>query len=241
MRLFGSADLKRWETLSDFGPAGSTGGVWECPDCSRCPSRARRRRRGGSSRSTSTRGGRRGSGGQYFVGRFDGTRFVNEIQDLTALARLRQGLLRDHSFSTCRIGWAANLDRLDQQLAVRQPTSRRRRGAAQSLPRVLQLRRLPEGIRLVQAPVAEIDGLRTGPETAITGRATLPPSADIRFEVGRGAGQEAGLRLSNAAGEEITIGVRASARNCSSIAGGRARPPRTTRTRTPRGACQVAR
>ena len=32
VRLFGSPDLKRWETLSDFGPAGATGGVWECPD-----------------------------------------------------------------------------------------------------------------------------------------------------------------------------------------------------------------
>ena len=32
VRFFGSPDLKRWETLSDFGPAGATGGVWECPD-----------------------------------------------------------------------------------------------------------------------------------------------------------------------------------------------------------------
>ena len=32
VRFFGSADLKRWERLSDFGPAGATGGVWECPD-----------------------------------------------------------------------------------------------------------------------------------------------------------------------------------------------------------------
>jgi fructan beta-fructosidase len=32
VRFFGSRDLKRWEALSDFGPAGAQGGVWECPD-----------------------------------------------------------------------------------------------------------------------------------------------------------------------------------------------------------------
>ncbi len=32
VRFFGSRDLLRWEKLSDFGPAGARGGVWECPD-----------------------------------------------------------------------------------------------------------------------------------------------------------------------------------------------------------------
>ena len=32
VRFFASRDLKRWEALSDFGPAGAQGGVWECPD-----------------------------------------------------------------------------------------------------------------------------------------------------------------------------------------------------------------
>ena len=31
VRFFAARDLKSWETLSDFGPAGATGGVWECP------------------------------------------------------------------------------------------------------------------------------------------------------------------------------------------------------------------
>ena len=30
--FFASPDLKRWEPLSEFGPQGATGGVWECPD-----------------------------------------------------------------------------------------------------------------------------------------------------------------------------------------------------------------
>ena len=30
--FYTSPDLKHWTHLSDFGPAGATGGVWECPD-----------------------------------------------------------------------------------------------------------------------------------------------------------------------------------------------------------------
>jgi sucrose-6-phosphate hydrolase SacC (GH32 family) len=30
--FFSSPDLKNWEHLSDFGPLGATGGIWECPD-----------------------------------------------------------------------------------------------------------------------------------------------------------------------------------------------------------------
>ncbi len=32
VRLFSSIDLKTWTMLSEFGPAGATGGAWECPD-----------------------------------------------------------------------------------------------------------------------------------------------------------------------------------------------------------------
>jgi levanase len=32
VQFYSSPDLKHWTHLSDFGPAGATGGVWECPD-----------------------------------------------------------------------------------------------------------------------------------------------------------------------------------------------------------------
>jgi sucrose-6-phosphate hydrolase SacC (GH32 family) len=80
---------------------------------------------------------------------------------------------------------------------------------AQSVPRVLGLRRFPEGIRLIQTPVAELERLRTGRAMSITSRVRLPPSADVAIEIARGEWQEAGLRLSNAAGEEVVVGVRA--------------------------------
>jgi fructan beta-fructosidase len=213
VRFFASPDLKGWEMLSDFGPAGATGGVWECPDLFPLPVDGMP----GEVRwvldvDINPGALQGGSGGQYFVGRFDGTRFVNDNPpDLTLWADHGKDFYATISFSDLPksdsrriwMGWISNW-----LYANEEPTVTWR--GAQSVPRVLQLKRLPEGIRLLQAPVAEVDALRTGPETAITASATLPPSADIRFEIARGTWHEAGLRLSNAAGEETLIGVRAS-------------------------------
>lgn len=77
--LYKSPDLKNWEHLSDFGPANSTGGIWECPDLFELPV-------DGDPGNTkwvmvvnlnpgSVAGG---SGGQYFVGEFDGVTFTSE-------------------------------------------------------------------------------------------------------------------------------------------------------------------
>ncbi len=80
----------------------------------------------------------------------------------------------------------------------------------QSIPRSLALRRLPEGLRLVQEPVAELQALRTRKEPVGVARAgALPGSADIELEIVRGAWKEAGLRLTNEVGEEVRIGVTA--------------------------------
>lgn len=77
--LYKSANLRDWDYLSDFGPANSTGGIWECPDLFELPV-------DGDPSTTKwvmvvnlnpgAVGG--GSGGQYFVGEFDGTTFTSE-------------------------------------------------------------------------------------------------------------------------------------------------------------------
>ena len=90
--------------------------------------------------------------------------------------------------------------------ANEEPTSPWR--GLQSVPRALALRRLPEGLRLVQSPVAELASLRAKTDPTLVSRsAPLPGSADIELEVVRGAWSEAGLRLSNATGEEVVVGV----------------------------------
>ena len=77
IRLYSSPDLKHWTLMSDFGPANATGGVWECPDLFPLavdgdPSKTKwvlvvNLNPGGIAG---------GSGAQYFVGDFDGTRFT---------------------------------------------------------------------------------------------------------------------------------------------------------------------
>jgi fructan beta-fructosidase len=74
VRFYASPNLKEWTHLSDFGPAGSTQGIWECPDLFPLPSK-------GASAwvlivNVGSGAPAGGSGTQYFVGQFDGTRFV---------------------------------------------------------------------------------------------------------------------------------------------------------------------
>ena len=81
---------------------------------------------------------------------------------------------------------------------------------AQSVPRELALRRLPDGIRLVQAPIAELKTLRTTPApTAITDEGPVPGSAEIEIDLSRGTWREGGFKLSNPAGEAVVVGVSA--------------------------------
>ncbi|WP_394552014.1 GH32 C-terminal domain-containing protein [Agromyces sp. MMS24-JH15] len=74
-----SDDLKTWTELSTFGPANATGGIWECPDL--FPLAV-----DGDPANTkwvlvvnlNPGAPNGGSGGQYFVGDFDGTTFTSE-------------------------------------------------------------------------------------------------------------------------------------------------------------------
>jgi sucrose-6-phosphate hydrolase SacC (GH32 family) len=211
VRFFGSRDLKRWETLSDFGPAGAVGGVWECPDLFVLPVEGEP----GATRwvldvDLNPGGVAGGSGDQYFVGTFDGERFTSDEPPATTLwadygkdfyATLSFANLPPTDGRSIWMGWMSNW-----LYANDTPTAPWR--GVQSIPRVLALRRLPEGLRLVQAPVAELNALRASAAPGrVTREAVLPGSADIELEVVRGAWKEAGLRLTNDAGEEVVIGV----------------------------------
>ncbi|WP_329123440.1 GH32 C-terminal domain-containing protein [Streptomyces sp. NBC_01353] len=77
VRFYSSKNLKQWELLSDFGPAGAVGGVWECPDLFPLPVD------GDPSRTKwvlvvniNPGGIAGGSAAQYFVGDFDGRKFT---------------------------------------------------------------------------------------------------------------------------------------------------------------------
>ncbi len=74
--FYGSSNLKDWKLLSQFGPAGATGGVWECPDLFELPVEGTDERRWVLAVNINPGSVAGGSGGQYFIGQFDGTRFI---------------------------------------------------------------------------------------------------------------------------------------------------------------------
>jgi fructan beta-fructosidase len=185
--LYSSPDLKRWTHMSDFGPARAVGGVWECPDLFELPV-------DGDPANTrwvlivnlNPGGIAGGSGGQYFVGRFDGTRFAAEdggrggalvehapnattkVPDASADTALwmdhGKDLYAAVTYSDVPradgrrilVGWMNNW-----QYGGDIPTAPWR--SAMSVPRTLALRTTPRGIRLVQQPVAELRQLRGTP------------------------------------------------------------------------------
>jgi len=75
--FYSSKDLKTWTHLSDFGPKGAVGGVWECPDLFRLPVDGDQRKQKWVLVVSMNPGHLYGgSGTQYFVGEFDGTTFT---------------------------------------------------------------------------------------------------------------------------------------------------------------------
>ena len=78
--FFTSKDLKNWEHLSDFGPLGATGGIWECPDLFSLQTP------NGEDKwvllvSLNPGGIAGGSGTQYFIGDWDGKTFSTDQKE----------------------------------------------------------------------------------------------------------------------------------------------------------------
>ncbi|MFF1881935.1 glycoside hydrolase family 32 protein [Pseudarthrobacter sp. NPDC058196] len=171
--FYRSDDLTSWDFLSDFGPANADAGDWECPDL--FPLAV-----DGDPDNTkwvlivnvnpgAVAGG---SGGQYFVGHFDGVRFVPDAGSLAApggvssldataaAAALRQCLWLDWgrdcyasvSFSNAPdgrriiIGWMNNWDYANDL-----PTAPWR--SSMTLARELRLTASHGAARLVQQPI----------------------------------------------------------------------------------------
>lgn len=173
--LYRSENLRDWEFLSEFGPANAIGGVWECPDLFPLPDPERPGREKWVLLVNLNPGGvAGGSGGQYFVGDFDGVRFTPDPGSLLAegpvdadgpasdasAAQLAKCLWLDHgrdcyatvSFDSAPgegrvlIGWMSNWD-----YAVQTPTDPWRSGM--TLARRATLVSTPDGLRLAQRPI----------------------------------------------------------------------------------------
>ncbi len=198
IRFYGSPDLKQWQALSDFGPAGAVGGQWECPELFELPVDAKESRwvlKVGLN-PAALQGG---SGEQYFIGRFDGARFVNDNPPSLTLwtdygkdcycALTLNNLPRTQPL--VMMGWMNNW-----QYASDVPTHPWR--GQMTVPRQLSLRRTPDGLRLFQQPIDAIHQLRAphGPSGAFELQASIP----------LGNAQEVGCRLLSADGSFTLIG-----------------------------------
>ncbi|WP_030895888.1 glycoside hydrolase family 32 protein, partial [Streptomyces sp. NRRL S-474] len=79
VRFYSSKNLKDWELQSEFGPAGATGGVWECPDLFPLAVDGDRDNIKWVLVVNINPGGiAGGSAAQYFIGDFDGRKFTAE-------------------------------------------------------------------------------------------------------------------------------------------------------------------
>ncbi len=165
--FYSSNNLKNWTHLSDFGPKAATGGVWECPMLQ--PMAV-----DGNSHNIkwvlevglnpgSIAGG---SGGQYFIGNFDGKKFTatqptGAPGDSVLWVDYGKDFYAATSWSdipksdgrTLWLGWLDNW-----QYGQKAPTSPWRGGM--SVPRSVGLKTFPDGIKLVQNPARELQKLR---------------------------------------------------------------------------------
>lgn len=173
VRFYGSENLKAWTLLSEFGPAGATGGVWECPDLFELPLPGTNDKRWVLVVNMNPGSVAGGSGGQYFIGRFDGTQFVADRDSLIPPRPGRSASESAHWFDygpdyyaavswsdvpasdgrRLWLGWMSNWE-----YGGDVPTSPWR--SAMSIPREVGLSRTAEGIRLVQKPAREMESLR---------------------------------------------------------------------------------
>ncbi|MFC7596469.1 GH32 C-terminal domain-containing protein [Terrabacter sp. GCM10028922] len=101
--FYRSSDLKSWEHLSDFGPAGATGGVWECPDLFPLAVDGDKKKTRWVLLVNINPGGiAGGSANQYFTGTFDGKRFVSDDKPYVAPTGRDVGSFDDGTYG----GWA---------------------------------------------------------------------------------------------------------------------------------------
>ncbi|HMD38983.1 MAG TPA: glycoside hydrolase family 32 protein [Candidatus Acidoferrum sp.] len=220
--FFDTRDLKNWTQRGSFEIAGNDKGQWECPDLFELPVDGNPKNKKWVlivNRNPGAPAG--GTGTRYFVGTFDGEHFVNETPSTQELwADYGKDFYATNSYSDLPasdyrriwIGWISNW-----QYANREPTAAWR--GAQSLPRELSLSQFPDGIRLVQKPIAETKTLREREFLKLT-NVSVPmamqvmhlanvhgDTLEIEVELASKDAKEIGFRLRKGGSEETILGI----------------------------------
>lgn len=159
VRIYGSHNLKTWSFLSEFGEFdGSHDGVWECPELFWLPVDGNENQKKWVLKVDIGNAVAGGSGGQYYIGEFDGIQFINDNSPDTVLwLDYGKDFYASQSFSETyetqkRRVWLAWMN--NWQYANKIPAKHQR--GVMSFPRTVRLKKTAAGIRLVQEPVEEL-------------------------------------------------------------------------------------
>lgn len=167
VEFYGSPDLKQWSKLSEFGKTdGDHGGVWECPDLFKLEDEA------GNAKyvlfvSINPGAPNGGSGTQYFIGNFDGKRFISDTPGKNVgwidygpddYAGVTFANVPASDNRRIFMGWMSNW-----LYAERVPTVVWR--SATTIPRTLSLRKTDNGYVVNSLPVTELTGLISATKT----------------------------------------------------------------------------
>jgi fructan beta-fructosidase len=211
IQFYGSGDLKRWGLLSEFGPTGNVEGDWECPDLLQVPEENNGKvpTSGKTGQKWGTHGSvwalkvglnpgapQGGSGEQYFLGEFDGKRFIQSSaagsHGLTNYGKDDYCAINFNGLAATvkpvMIGWMSNWE-----YAAKLPTSPWR--GQMSIPRRLSFVQDHAGMALKQEAV--IEALR-GEHRAIavgTDVGTLPMPFELDLDFGNSSERQFGIRL----------------------------------------------
>lgn len=206
VQFYNSTDLKSWKHLSDFGPAGDTAAVWECPDLTEVSIENSKQKKWVLQTSQN-------AGMQYFIGDFDGTTFKNQTEpgilrpdygsDYYAAVSYNNLPINAQPIS---IGWLNNWNYANEI-----PTTPWK--GAMSLPRNYHLKRMAGNLLLVQQPIDAVKSLRYDlnkiADISVTHSSKLPVNGDqfeIKFSVEPGASSAAGVRLALGGKEFFEVG-----------------------------------
>ena len=157
--FFGSPNLKEWTKLSEFGEGiGSHAGVWECPDL--FPLTYEGKTKWVLLVSINPGGPNGGSATQYFIGNFDGKKFIPDNLPYPLWIDYGRDNYAGVTWSNIPkadgrrifLGWMSNWDYANQA-----PTKIFR--SANTLPRELTLRNNGEHLVLSSLPVKEVSTL----------------------------------------------------------------------------------
>ncbi len=158
--FYGSKNLKNWIKLSEFGnEMGAHGGVWECPDL--FPLTYQGKTKWVLLVSINPGGPNGGSATQYFIGNFDGKKFIADPLPYPLWIDYGRDNYAGVTFSNISgtdgrrifMGWMSNWD-----YANNVPTKNFR--SAMTIPRELSIRDNGEHLILVNNPTKEVTNLR---------------------------------------------------------------------------------